>query len=115
MQTDALKPFHVKETYPGTAIQNDNELLHSIRNIGQSIYHLMGTCRMGPITDPMAVVDEELRVHGLDNLRVIDASVMPTMISANLNAGVLMIAEKGADLVLGKTPLTMSDLQSQST
>ena len=68
----------------------------------------MGTCRMGPINDPMAVVDDQLKVHGMDNLRVIDASIMPTMISANLNAGVLMIAEKGADLVLGKTPLTMS-------
>ena len=112
MQTDALKPFHVKETYPGTSIQNDNELLHSIRDMGQSIYHLMGTCRMGPINDPMAVVDDQLKVHGMDNLRVIDASIMPTMISANLNAGVLMIAEKGADLVLGKTPLTMSDLQN---
>ena len=115
MQTDALKPFQVKETYPGTSIQNDNELLHSIRDIGQSIYHLMGTCRMGPINDPMAVVDDQLKVHGMDNLRVIDASIMPTMISANLNAGVLMIAEKGADLVLGKTPLTMSDLQKQIT
>ena len=115
MQTDALKPFHVKETYPGTSIQNDNELLHSIRDMGQSIYHLMGTCRMGPINDPMAVVDDQLKVHGIDNLRVIDASIMPTMISANLNAGVLMIAEKGADLVLGKTPLTMSELQNHIT
>ena len=73
----------------------------------------MGTCRMGPINDPMAVVDDQLKVHGMNNLRVIDASIMPTMISANLNAGVLMIAEKGADLVLGKTPLTMSELQNQ--
>tara|TARA_B100000902_G_scaffold354901_1_gene367410 strand:- start:29 stop:1492 length:1464 start_codon:yes stop_codon:yes gene_type:complete len=113
MQTDALKPFQVKETYPGTSIENDNELLHSIRDIGQSIYHLMGTCRMGPNSDPMAVVDDQLKVHGIDKLRVIDASIMPTMISANLNAGVLMIAEKGADLVLGKTPLTMSELQNQ--
>ena len=68
---------------------------------------------MGPINDPMAVVDDQLKVHGIDNLRVIDASIMPTMISANLNAGVLMIAEKGADLVLEKTPLTMSELQNQ--
>ena len=62
----------------------------------------MGTCRMGPSSDPTAVVDDRLRVHGLDGLRVIDASVMPAMISANLNAAVMMIAEKGADLVLDK-------------
>ena len=64
----------------------------------------MGTCRMAPQTDPHAVVDDNLRVHGMQNLRVIDASIMPTMLSANLNAGVLMIAEKGADMVLGKPP-----------
>ena len=60
----------------------------------------MGTCRMALQTDPHAVVDDNLRVHGMQNLRVIDASIMPTMLSANLNAGVLMIAEKGADMVL---------------
>ena len=65
----------------------------------------MGSCRMAPKTDPTAVVDDKLRVHGMRNLRIIDASIMPTMLSANLNAGVLMIAEKGADLVLGKQPL----------
>ena len=65
----------------------------------------MGTCRMGPATDPTAVVDDQLRVHGMENLRVIDASIMPTMLSANLNAGVLMIAEKGSDMVLGHPPL----------
>ena len=65
---------------------------------------------MGPKNDPLAVVDDQLKVHGLENIRVIDASIMPTMISANLNAGVLMIAEKGSDMVLGKKALTMSDL-----
>ena len=63
----------------------------------------MGTCKMGPATDPSAVVDPELRVHGLSGLRVIDASIMPTMLSANLNAGALMIGEKGADLVRGRS------------
>ena len=62
----------------------------------------MGTCKMGPATHPLAVVDPELRVHGLSGLRVIDASIMPTMLSANLNAGALMIGEKGADLVRGR-------------
>ena len=65
----------------------------------------MGTCRMGTETDPTAVVDDKLRIHGLQNLRVIDASIMPSMPSANLNAAVMMIAEKGADMVLGKPPL----------
>ena len=65
----------------------------------------MGTCRMGADTDPTAVVDDKLRIHGLQNLRVIDASIMPSMPSANLNAAVMMIAEKGADMVLGKPPL----------
>ena len=65
----------------------------------------MGTCRMGPETDPTAVVDSRLRVRGIDGLRVIDASIMPTMLSANLNAAAMMIGEKGSDLVLGKEAL----------
>jgi len=100
-QTDALRPFIVEETFPGVACQNDEELLNSAREIGQSIYHLMGTCRMGTRNDKTAVVDADLKVHGIENLRVIDASIMPTMVSANLNAAVMMIAEKGADMVLG--------------
>jgi choline dehydrogenase-like flavoprotein len=63
----------------------------------------MGTCRMGHREDQSSVVDEKLRVHGIKNLRVIDASIMPTMVSANLNAAAMMIAEKGADMVLGKS------------
>ncbi|MEC9165815.1 MAG: GMC oxidoreductase, partial [Pseudomonadota bacterium] len=62
----------------------------------------MGTCRMGPDSDPTAVVDDQLRVKGLTGLRVIDASIMPTMLSANLNAGVMMIADKASDMILGK-------------
>ena len=102
-QTDALKPFVSEETFPGVACQTDDELLNSAREIGQSIYHLMGTCRMGSREDQSSVVDEKLRVHGIKNLRVIDASIMPTMVSANLNAAAMMIAEKGADMVLGKS------------
>jgi choline dehydrogenase len=98
-----LRPFIVEETFPGVACQNDEELLNSAREIGQSIYHLMGTCRMGTRNDKTAVVDADLKVHGIENLRVIDASIMPTMVSANLNAAVMMIAEKGADMVLGKS------------
>ena len=65
----------------------------------------MGTCRMGPKTDPTAVVDDNLKVYGLNNLRVIDASIMPTMLSANLHSGATLIGEKGSDLVLGKDPI----------
>ena len=65
---------------------------------------------MGPKAEPMAVVDDELRVHGIKNLRVIDASIMPTMLSANLNAGVLMIAEKEPDMIQGRKSLNSADL-----
>jgi choline dehydrogenase len=65
----------------------------------------MGTCRMGPENDPTSVVDDELRVRGLEGLRVVDASVMPMMLSANLNAGVMMIADKASDIIRRKAPL----------
>jgi len=64
----------------------------------------MGTCRMGPASDPVSVVDDELRVRGLEGLRVADASVMPMMLSANINAGTMMIADKASDLIRGKAP-----------
>ena len=105
MRTDALAPYFSYEAYPGDAVQSDDELLDIARQRSTTLYHLMGTCRMAPKTDMYAVVDHELRIHGMKNLRVIDASIMPTMLSANLNAGTLMIAEKGADMVLGKAPL----------
>ena len=105
MNTKALAPYFDYEDYPGAHVQNDDELLDVARQRSTTLYHLMGTCRMGTDTDPTAVVDDKLRVHGLKNLRVIDASIMPSMPSANLNAAVMMIAEKGADMVLGKPPL----------
>ena len=71
----------------------------------------MGTCRMGPATDPTAVVDDELRVHGLDALRVVDASIMPTVPSANLNAPTLMVAEKASDMILGRAPLPAAKIE----
>jgi len=102
MHTAPLAPYFDYEAYPGKDVQGDDELLYIARQRSTTLYHLMGTCRMGPETDPTAVVDDRLCVHGMQNLRVIDASIMPTMLSANLNAGVLMIAEKGSDMVLNK-------------
>jgi choline dehydrogenase len=102
MHTDAMRPYLGDEEYPGADVQSDDELLEAARHWGSTTYHVMGTCRMGPDRDPTAVVDDALKVKGMEGLRVIDASIMPTMLSANLNAGAMMIGEKGADLVLGK-------------
>ena len=87
-----------KEIGPGTEAQSDEELNEYIRSKAETAYHPCGTCKMG--IDDMAVVDENLKVKGIQNLRVIDASVMPEIPSANLNAPTLMIAEKGADSIL---------------
>lgn len=98
-QTQALSRYVDFELSPGNACQSDTELLDYARATGSTTYHVMGTCKMGRETDPLAVVDERLYVHGLEGLRVIDASVMPTMPSGNINAAVLMIAEKAADMI----------------
>ncbi|MEM6499883.1 MAG: GMC oxidoreductase, partial [Pseudomonadota bacterium] len=105
MHTEAMRPYFDGEVYPGEGLQTDEELLEGARRWGNTTYHVMGTCRMGPTTDPTSVVDDQLRVRGLDGLRVIDASIMPTMLSANLNAAAMMIGEKGSDLVLGKAAM----------
>ena len=102
LRTRALAPYFDYELYPGDAVQSDDALLEVARQRGTTTFHVMGTCRMGPESDPTAVVDDQLRVRGLQGLRVIDASIMPSMLSANLNAAAMMIGEKGADLVLGK-------------
>jgi len=102
MRTEPLAPYFAYEQYPGDHVRTDEELLDIARERGTTTFHVMGTCRMGPDSDPTAVVDHELRVRGLEGLRVIDASIMPAMLSANLNAATMMIGEKGADLVLGR-------------
>lgn len=90
----------VKSEYlPGAAVQTDDELLDYARRFGGTTFHPTSTCRMG--TDPMAVVDPDLRVRGIGGLRVADASVMPTVVSGNTNAAAIMIGEKAADLVRG--------------
>ena len=98
-----LEPYYAYEDFPGKGVQSDDELLGAAKERGTTTFHPNGTCRMGPDTDRMAVVDDQLRVHGLQGLRVVDASVMPTMLSANLNAATMMIADKASDLILGKT------------
>ena len=105
MNTEPLAPYFDYEGYPGVIFKMTMNCWMWRASEAQHFIILMGTCRMATATDPTAVVDDQLRVHGMQNLRVIDASIMPTMLSANLNAGVLMIAEKGADMVLGKPPL----------
>ncbi len=99
MRTSALAPYFKHETAPGDEVQSDDELLDFARQNGTTVYHLIGTARMGPESDPDAVVDAQLRVHGVEGLRVVDASIMPTMPSANTNAATLMIAEKAADMI----------------
>ena len=96
--TDALRTLLVEEHKPGPAVQDDAGLLDFARSSGATIFHPSGTCKMG--TDPLAVVDPALRVHGIGGLRVVDCSIMPTLVSGNTSAPVVMIAEKAADLIL---------------
>jgi choline dehydrogenase len=93
----ALKRYMVAETFPGPDVRTDDEFLAYAHEVGTTVFHATCSCRMGP--DPMAVVDDRLRVHGMEALRVIDASVMPAVTSTNTNAPTIMIAEKGADMV----------------
>jgi choline dehydrogenase len=102
--TDPLKPYVAREESPGEQVRSDDEWLDYARGRGTTTFHPVGTCRMGPPGDAAAVVGPTLEVHGLEGLRVADASVMPTMVSANTNAATLMIAEKAADLILGREP-----------
>jgi choline dehydrogenase len=99
LQTRALAPYVAAETLPGPDVQAEDELLDYVRRYGVSSYHLNGTARMGPPSDATAVVDAQLRVHGIAGLRVADASVMPDIPSANTCAASMMIGEKAADLV----------------
>jgi choline dehydrogenase len=97
-ETQPLSDFVKMELQPGPDLQSDDELLDFARHHATTIYHPAGTCKMG--TDPMAVVDAQLRVHGIDRLRVADASIMPTLVSGNTNAPTIMIGEKVADMIL---------------
>jgi choline dehydrogenase len=94
----AIQPFIAAEHWPGAQVQSDDELLAYCREVGSTIYHPSCSARMG--TDPLAVVDGTLRIRGLEGIRVVDASVMPAVISGNTNAAVIMIAEKASDMIL---------------
>ena len=97
MAAPALAPFAPHELKPGAHLTSDEELAHAAGDLGTTIFHPVGTCKMG--RDPMAVVDAQLRVRGVHNLRVVDASIMPTITSGNTNAPTVMIAEKGAEFI----------------
>ncbi|KFG89821.1 Choline dehydrogenase [Sphingobium herbicidovorans NBRC 16415] len=97
---DAMRPFVVRETRPGPEIADDAGLLDYIKRSGQTSWHPIGTCKMG--SDPMAVVGPDLRVQGVEGLRIADSSIMPTMPSSNTNAASIMIGEKAADLIAGQ-------------
>jgi choline dehydrogenase len=102
MTQPAFDEFRGAELAPGERVETDEEILDFVAREGESAYHPSCTCRMG--YDDMSVVDAELRVHGVENLRVVDASVMPSITNGNIYAPVMMIAEKAADLILGNTP-----------
>jgi choline dehydrogenase len=105
LHTPELAHYFDSDTLPGPEVQSDDEFLGFARQYGSTAYHLIGTARMGPETDPSAVVDDQLRVHGMQGLRVADASIMPSMPSANTYATTMMIAEKAADMIRGRPPL----------
>jgi choline dehydrogenase-like flavoprotein len=101
MKQPALAPYHPQEFLPGPTVGDDDAALaKAAGDIGTTIFHPVGTAKMGTASDPLAVVDERLRFIGLAGLRVVDASVMPTITSGNTNTPTAMIAEKGAAMIL---------------
>jgi choline dehydrogenase len=98
MSQKAIRRYILEERAPGPHCTSDEDLLAFAREVGTTVFHPTSTCRMG--SDATAVVDERLRVRGIGGLRVVDGSIMPTVVSGNTNAAVIMIAEKGADMIL---------------
>jgi choline dehydrogenase len=96
----AFDDIRGEEYAPGAKAQSDADLDEYIKNNCNSVYHPVGTCKMG--SDPMAVVNDRLQVHGIEKLRVVDASIMPTLTSGNTNAPTIMIGERAADFILGR-------------
>mgnify|MGYP006231823541 FL=1 len=98
LETETFKKYQPEEYRPGVHITEDEELVKAGSDFTQTIFHPVGTCKMG--NDDSAVVNDKLSVHGIQKLRVIDASIMPNITSGNTNAPTIMIAEKGADMIL---------------
>jgi choline dehydrogenase len=105
----AFDPYRGREIQPGLDVQTDEQIDEFVRRKVESAYHPSCSCKMGDANDSMAVVDPETRVRGLEGLRVVDSSIMPSITTGNLNAPTIMLAEKAADHILGKTPLPESD------
>jgi choline dehydrogenase len=103
---EAFDPFRGPELMPGAHVTRDEQIDSFVRRTAETIYHPVGTAKMG--TDPDSVVDPQLKVHGIEGLRVVDASVMPALVSGNTNAPTIMIAEKASDMILGRAPLPPS-------
>ena len=101
----ALDPYRGEELFPGRGVRSKDEIDAWVRQALETCYHPVGTCKMGMASDTSAVVDDALRVHGVDGLRVVDASIMPSIVSGNTNAPTIMIAERAADLIRGRQPL----------
>jgi choline dehydrogenase len=106
LATPPLARYVAEEIVPGPSVATEAQLLEHARNCGGTVFHPTSTCKMG--IDPMAVVDPELRVYGVAGLRVVDASVMPSVVSGNTNAATIMIAEKASDLVRRRPPLAVA-------
>lgn len=115
MESPPFARYVEAELWPGPAVESDGDLLEHARQTGNTTYHPMGSCRMGPSDRPGTVVDSELKVHGLQGIRIADASIMPAMPAANTNAAALMIGEKVADLILGRDPLPSETIDHQPT
>ncbi|ODA00213.1 choline dehydrogenase [Achromobacter xylosoxidans] len=113
--TEPLARLMKREFRPGPDVQSDDEILHFCREYGATIFHPSGTAKMGPRSDPMAVVDERLRVHGVSGLRVVDCSIMPTLVSGNTNVPVVMLAERAADFILQDLHAARPRAQAQPT
>ena len=109
MEQNAMAPYCEDEIQPGAELQTDEELDAWIRENAESAYHPSCTCKIGSDDDPMAVLDNECKVRGIEGLRVVDSSVFPTITNGNLNGPTIMVAEKAADIILGNTPLPASN------
>ena len=108
---EAFRPFVKHEIQPGVALQTDAQIDGFIRAHAESAYHPCGTCKMGAVDDPLAVVDPQTNVIGVKGLRVVDSSIFPQITNGNLNGPSIMVGEKASDLILGKTPLARANAQ----